>query len=98
MKNPIRTDMRCTYCDKNFIAQLDMSLNGSHVVECPWCSHEHCRRIENGVVTDDRWDGRSQRINVEKRCVWKSDSQPIVTSTAAAYIREAWLNRSDIVL
>lgn len=88
-----RTDMNCTNCSKNFIAQLDMSLNGNHIVECPYCGHEHCRVIEDGKVTSERWDTRLQRVNVHKRSVWKSDSQPVYTSTAAAFIRNSWLNR-----
>lgn len=89
----VRTDMYCHQCTKNFIAQLDMSLDGNHIVECPYCGHEHCRTILAGVVTGDRWDGRAQRVNVARRSVWKSDSQPIVTSTASAFIRDRWLNK-----
>lgn len=90
---PVRTDMNCTECSKNFVAQLDMSLDGNHVIECPYCGHEHCRVVTGGKVTGDRWESRRQRVDVDKRCVWKSDSQPIMTSTASAFIREAWLGR-----
>lgn len=96
--NTIRTDMNCTHCNKNFIAQLDMSVDGNHIVECPYCGHEHCRVIKKGKVTGDRWEGRAQRVDVDKRCVWKSDSQPIITSTAGAYMRQAWLNKVDLQL
>ena len=98
MVNAVRTDMNCTNCSRNFIAQLDFGLDGNHVVECPYCGHEHCRVITNGKVTGDRWDGRNQRVDVDKRCVWKSDSQPIQTSIASAFIRDAWLNRMDLQL
>lgn len=96
--NGRRTDMYCTECSKNFIAQLDFALDGNHVVECPYCGHEHCRVIKGGEVTGDRWESRTQRIDVEKRCVWKADSRPIQTTTAAAFIRDAWLNRMDLSL
>lgn len=96
--DPVRTDMNCTNCHKDFIAQLDMSLDGDHVVECAFCGHEHCRNITNGVVTEKRWGSRATRIDVDKRCVWKSDSQPIVTSMASWFIRDKWLNRDDVVL
>lgn len=94
----IRTDLYCSECGENFIAQLDEEVDGNHVVECPHCGHEHCRVIEKGEVTDARWDSRRQRIDVNKRCVWKADSQPIQTSTAAAFIREKWLSRLDMSL
>ena len=93
-----RTDMYCTECSKNFIAQLDFGLDGNHIVECPYCGHEHCRVIKDGEVTGERWESRAQRIDVAKRCVWKSDSRPIQTTTAAAFIREVWLSRRDLAL
>lgn len=95
----VRTDMECTECLKHFIAQLDLSLDGNHIIECPWCGHEHCRVVEHGKVTEDRWSSRvGKRINVDRRCVWKADSRPIITSTAAAFIRDSWLNRLDLDL
>lgn len=93
-----RTDLYCTECSKNFIAQLDYSLDGNHVLECPYCAHEHCRVVKNGEVTDVRWESRAQRIDVDKRCVWKSDSRPMQTTTAASFIRDAWLSRADLAL
>lgn len=98
MIDPVRTDLHCTECSSNFIAQLDMGLDGNHVVECPYCGHEHCRVIEAGVVTGDRWDSRLQRVSVRQRSVWKSPSQPMVTSVASVFIRERWLNRVDLQL
>lgn len=93
--NPVRTDMNCTNCYKNFVAELDYSLDGNHVVECPYCGHEHCRVIKNGKVTGDRWESRMQRRDVAKRCVWKSDSQPMYTTTAAQFVRQKWLDRLE---
>lgn len=90
--------MNCTECGRNFIAQFDMALDGNHVVECPYCAHEHCRVIEGGKVTGDRWETRKQRIEVKPDSVWRSETAPVVTSTAAAFIREKWLNRIDVVL
>ncbi len=98
----VRTDMVCTNCSKNFIAQLDLGLDGDHVVECPYCWHEHCRTIKSGVVTEARWSSRGNRspntIMVDRGSVWKSEHEPIVTSMASAFIRDRWLNRSDVQL
>ena len=92
----LRTDMYCHDCDKNFVAKLDLLTDGNHIVECPHCGHEHCRTIKKGKVTGDRWDGRNgKRIDVDKRSVWKSTSQPIVTSSASAFIRDRWLNKEN---
>jgi DNA-directed RNA polymerase subunit RPC12/RpoP len=93
---PHRTDMECTECGKTFRAELDYSVNGNHVVECPYCAHEHCRVIVGGRVTGERWDTRHQRVDVPARHVWKSNVTPgAQTSTAAWFIRERWANRED---
>lgn len=89
----VRTDLNCTECGKNFIATLNHDVEGNHVVECPWCAHEHCRVITNGAVSSDRWDSRRQRVDVPKRHVWKNFGENIATSTASAFIRDRWLNK-----
>lgn len=94
----VRTDMSCHQCNGNFIAELDYSIDGNHIVECPRCGHEHCRVIKSGVITGDRWDSRQDRVQVEPRCVWKSDVLKAKTSTTSAFIRDLWLNRQDVQL
>lgn len=96
--DPCRTDMDCTSCGRSFIAEFDLSINGNHVVLCPWCEHEHCRVITDGAVTGDRWDTRMQRIDVRKICVWKSSEAPAQTSIASAWLRERWMSRYDVDL
>jgi len=91
-ENLTRTDMYCTECGKNFIGELDYSLNGNHIIECPICGHEHCRVIENGKITSDRWDTKKQRINVKTRQVWSNGVLKAKTSSASMFIRERWLN------
>jgi DNA-directed RNA polymerase subunit RPC12/RpoP len=88
----VRTDIYCTNCFKNFFAELDFDINGQHTIECPYCMHEHCRKIENGRVTGDRWDSRIQRKDAICCQVWKSDVIQAKTMTASALLRERWLN------
>lgn len=88
----IRTDLSCTECNNTFIAQLDFSIDGNHIVECPHCGHEHCRVIKDGRVTGDRWSTRDQRVEVERKHIWKSDSLPMATTTAGEFIRARWMN------
>ena len=93
---PIRTDLHCTECGRNFIALLNLRIDGNHVVECPYCRHEHCRVVQGGYVTGDRWDSRAQRtIKIEGRNVWKAGDQPIMTTGVSAFLRDRWLNRDD---
>lgn len=91
----VRTDVECTECHKGFIAELDFRIDGNHIIECPHCGHEHCRVIEQGKITADRWSSRMQRVDVEKRSVWKSNVLKARTTTASEFIRQSWLNRSD---
>lgn len=91
----VRTDMHCHNCSKGFVAVLDFGIDGPHVIECPRCGHEHYRVIKDGEVTDDRWDHKNDGQQVTRaRTFWKSSVLPAETTTAAAYLRDLWLNRS----
>lgn len=91
---PVRTDLHCTNCGKNFIAELDFSLDGNHEIHCPWCHHIHYRRIISGKVTSDRYhsDNTPDRDHQPIR-IWKSGVLPITTSMASAFIRDRWLEK-----
>lgn len=94
---PTRTDLSCTECSKLFVALLDYTVDGNHIVECPHCGHEHCRVIEKGKVTDDRWSSRhgsdKSRDGIRVRRVWKSNVLPATTNAASSFIRQRWLER-----
>lgn len=92
----VRTDVYCTNCSKNFVARIDFDVNGNHIIECPLCAHEHCRVITNGVITGERWDSRYQRVDVKPRNTWSHQSLPVTTSVACNFLRDRWINRSDL--
>ena len=94
-KGLTRSDMDCHNCSKGFVAELDHSVNGNHIIECPYCGHEHYRVMKDGIVTQERWDSSNKGDGVKCRRVWKHDSQPIQTSTASAFIRDRLLNPSN---
>jgi DNA-directed RNA polymerase subunit RPC12/RpoP len=91
---PVRTDIYCHDCSKTFIGELDFRIDGNHIIECPYCSHEHCRVIEGGKITSDRWSSRykDQVTRVDKKRMWKHPDLPIRTSTSCEFIRHRWLN------
>lgn len=91
----VRTSMNCHHCSKDFIALLDYSVNGNHVIECAHCGHEHLRKIQDGKITDDRWGSREQRTEEVIRCrrTWKHDSLPAQTTSTSEFIRSRWLDR-----
>lgn len=94
---PTKTTMDCHECSKQFIALLDYTIDGNHIVECPHCGHEHCRVIEKGRVTEDRWSSRhgsdKDRDGIRARRVWKSGVLPMQASSASEFIRQRWLER-----
>lgn len=92
-----RTDMHCHECSKTFVALLDYSIAGNHVVECPHCGHEHCRVIENGKITEERWSSRhgtdKNRDAIRARRVWKADVLQVTTTSTSEFIRQRWMER-----
>jgi DNA-directed RNA polymerase subunit RPC12/RpoP len=94
---PTRTVMDCHECHKQFVAMLDYSLSGNHIVECAHCGHEHCRVIEKGKITEERWSSRygsdKDRDGIKVRRVWKHNVLPAATSSASEFIRSRWLER-----
>lgn len=54
-----RQELYCHHCNKYVQFDLDLDLNGNHILECPVCGHEHCRVVENGKITSERWDSRN---------------------------------------
>ena len=51
-----RQELWCHDCNRYVQFDIDVSLNGNHVITCPNCKHEHCRVVRNGRITDIRWD------------------------------------------
>jgi len=96
-EKPIRSDTHCTECYKNFVSEIDVRLNGNHTIICPYCGHEHFRKVKDGMITEDRWDSAHNTKNIFAK-VWKSNNMPIQTSTAAQFLRDKWLHRTDVDL
>lgn len=54
-----RQELHCHNCDKHVQFNIDLSMNGNHVLKCPNCGHEHCRVVKDGIISDIRWDSRN---------------------------------------
>ena len=89
-----RQELYCHECERYVQFNIDMSLNGNHVLNCPNCGHEHCRVVSNGKITDDRWD---QRNGNAQRVYYATNIAYSITSTAGAdgytYVN-SWSNTS----
>jgi len=94
----VRTVEDCTACGKLMLFLVNHSLSGDFVVRCPHCQHPHCRKVEKGKVTSSRFDSRDTE-EIEKLVhvkTWKHSSVDIKSSSASIFIRDSWINRSDI--
>lgn len=87
----VKTPLDCHDCSKQFVAKLDYDMTGNHIIICPYCGHQHCRTIKDGVVTGDRWDHRYENVDCTTERVWSHKTLPMETTTAAEHIRKRWL-------
>ena len=82
-----RTDMHCHSCSRPFIAEVDYSIDGNHIIACPICGHHHHRVIKGGMITEERFD--SGGYEAVKDRTWATKS--IETSSASVFLRRRWL-------
>jgi len=89
-----RQELHCHNCDKYVQFDLDLSLNGNHVLECPNCGHEHCRVVKNGQITLDRWDSRNDNTIMvnSSSCTYTTLSVDTTSSATCSYTNDLWFN------
>lgn len=88
----VRTELYCHACDKDFLANINFDIDGQHILKCPHCGHQHCRVIEGGFVTGDRWDSRNDVVDEPptEKGSWKGDNG-MRTNTVSSFLRDAWV-------
>ena len=57
-----RQELHCHECGEYVQFDLDLEMDGNHVLACPSCGHEHCRVVNKGVISDTRWDQRNKPV------------------------------------
>jgi hypothetical protein len=98
-----RQELHCHNCMVYVQFDLDLELNGNHVLECPNCKHEHCRVVKDGKITEKRWDDRNTyRVTT---ATWTTSStfdlyQPCDTTTSGTgadiFTYVSWMNSSTV--
>lgn len=53
----------CTNCGKMLEFKTKPEKNGNLIIVCDGCGHQHCRYVQNGIVTRDRWDSRYESVS-----------------------------------
>src|SRR6056297_1830535 len=84
------TEMYCHDCRNDFVAELDMAINGNHEIECPHCGHIDYRVVENGRVTGQRY--RSSMGLVQAN-TWASSGTS--SNSSSAYLSSSWDNTTS---
>ena len=59
-----RQELHCHNCDQYVQFNLDLELNGKHILNCPKCGHEHYRYVYDGKISDRRWGQDPSQNNV----------------------------------
>lgn len=60
-----RQELHCHACNQYVQFDIDLSLNGNHVLECPNCGHEHFRVVKDGVITESRWKSSGPTFSIQ---------------------------------
>lgn len=95
-----RQEIHCHECNRYVQFDIDMSLNGNHVLNCPNCGHEHCRVVRNGRITDIRWASWSPTYTISSAItvttsVWLTAGSTSTTAAGRFLLAQSWLNTSS---
>lgn len=99
--NVMRSNVHCTNCRGEFVAELDLDLEGNHVIVCPLCQHEHYRVVRGGEVTEDRWRSSGTTFyatTFTSTSITLTYTSWDTTSTGASvFTRDRWINSTGFI-
>lgn len=92
-----RQELHCHNCNGYVQFDIDIHLNGNHVIICPNCKHEHLRVVKNGIITDERWGSRNintQMYTATGTTYTTASYSATATATTSVdmYLSSSWLN------
>jgi len=89
-----RQELHCHNCDGYVQFDIDIHLNGNHVITCPNCKHEHLRVVKNGVITDARWGSRNgnMQLYTATGTTYTFSSYTASSTGSSAYLSSSWLD------
>jgi hypothetical protein len=94
-----RQELHCHGCNGYVQFDIDVELDGNHVLHCPRCGHEHCRVVRDGVITGIRWDVRhgptyqvsTGNVTYTTASTWDSCTDQ-GTAQTGNYLYVSWMN------
>lgn len=93
-----KQELYCHNCGHYVQFEIDMELNGNHVLLCPVCGHQHCRVVKNGEITSERWDSRNQTFYISSNTVTYSTTSTwnlynsSTYAPVASFLYGSWMN------
>ena len=98
-----RQELFCHGCNRYVQFDIDVLLNGNHVLTCPVCGHEHCRVVKDGIITDDRWDstnGPTYNIvtaTTSSVSSWDmyTNARTATSSASSIFLYSSWMNATN---
>ena len=91
-----RQELWCHDCQHYVQFDMDLSLNGNHVLNCPNCGHEHCRVVKDGVITDIRWASRNNRIPITASTLSYTVISTFTTCASSnSFLYQSWTNTTS---
>jgi len=100
-----RQELWCHECQKYVQFDIDVELDGDHIIVCPNCKHEHCRVVKDGKVTEVRWDSRNgggwtgnaymtSGATSTNASTYNTYSGTVMASVSTQFTYGAWMNLS----
>lgn len=80
-----RQELNCPECQGTYRFNLDFELDGDHEVVCPGCGHTHYRVIENGRITETRYQPYASHATYAATGYQMYSTSTGGTSTATSY-------------
>lgn len=89
-----RQELWCHECHNYVQFDLDFSLDGNHILNCPRCGHAHCRVVRGGKITDIRWaTGNGSTYTCTASSVtWSATSTYATSSSTDPFLYSSWMN------
>ncbi len=94
-----RQELYCHGCNGYVQFNLDTSLNGNHVLNCPKCGHQHHRYVNNGIIegamrsTPNVLSYRASSTTWTSTSTWDTYTSSDTTGTGGpTFLYEAWMD------
>ncbi len=96
-----RQEIYCHACNRYVQFDIDLELNGNHILDCPTCGHEHCRVVQDGRITGERWAQRNgpafqvYTSSVSSSATSATTNTFQASATGGIFLAQSWMNTTS---